>query len=360
MTTLFTTLAASSFMALASSEALRAGAVAKLKHTSGRLVALLLALCALCSCDNYRNFTDFPTPEESQSDKFATAEALAEFEESVDPVFRLGAGDEIFVQVWGREELSGKHILGPDGVVTLPIFGPIRVADLTREEAARSINAALGKFYLKPSTTIRVDTYASNRIVVLGRVSNPGIVSFESPPTLLEALARAGGLPILEKQAILTRCAVIRGRDRIAWIDLRTLLSGRNLLLNIRLKSGDTVYIPDSDDTLVYVLGQVQSPGAYRLTAEMSFLDALAQAGGLTQDAAKGSIWLVRPSQNLKLKLSIGDFTAPTPGANVKLEEGDVIYVPTSGLASFGYVLNKLSPSLGFLLLYPSLAGGGL
>ncbi|MEZ5584694.1 MAG: SLBB domain-containing protein [Candidatus Competibacteraceae bacterium] len=49
-------------------------------------------------------------------------------------------------------------------------------------------------------------------MIVLGRVENPGVLRFDTPPTLLEALAQAGGLPLLlRKEQLLTRCAVIRG-----------------------------------------------------------------------------------------------------------------------------------------------------
>ena len=76
---------------------------------------------------------------------------------------------------------------------------------------------------------------------------------------------------------MLTRCAVIRNK-KILWVDLKRLLNG-DLSLNIRLKRNDTVYVPDAYDTSVYVLGEVNKPGVYRLTPKMSFLDALGQAG---------------------------------------------------------------------------------
>ena len=102
-------------------------------------------------------------------------------------------------------------------------------------------------------------------------------------PTLLEALARAGGLPILDKQQLLTRCAVIRGRDRIAWVDLKGVLSGLGSVAEFASPAARSYLRPGLDDTPVYVLGEVKKPGAYRLTPEMSLLDALSQAGGPTK-----------------------------------------------------------------------------
>jgi hypothetical protein len=42
--------------------------------------------------------------------------------------------DIVVIEIWDRQELSGRHIIGPDGQVTLPVVGPIRLTDLTREE----------------------------------------------------------------------------------------------------------------------------------------------------------------------------------------------------------------------------------
>jgi polysaccharide biosynthesis/export protein len=86
--------------------------------------------------------------------------------------------------------------------------------------------------------TLGVEEYTSNQVTVLGRVANAGIQRFPHPPTLAEVLANAGALPILDKQATLTRCAIMRGRDKMIWVDLKALLNGE-LGYNIRMKKGD-------------------------------------------------------------------------------------------------------------------------
>jgi polysaccharide export outer membrane protein len=207
--------------------------------------------------------------------------------------------------------------------------------------------------------TVGVEAYTGNRVLLLGRVENPGIVQFDTQPTLLEALARAGALPVLDKQATLRRCAILRGRDKILWIDLQRLLNVGDLSLNVRLRPNDLVYIPDSDETLVYVLGEVNKPGAYRLTPEMSFLDALAQAGGPTKDGDHDTIQLVRPSDRSQRVLRMeDDIVGGNPEANVAMNEGDVIYVPRRGLAKIGYALQQLSPFSTLLLFATAFFGG--
>ena len=288
---------------------------------------------------------------------FADASALAEFEAAADEVYRISEGDKLSVIVWGRPELSGRRLVGPDGRVSLPLGGSVPVALRTREEAAAALEESLARFYVRPSVSVEVEDYVGNRIVLLGRVENPGIIRFDGPPTLIEAISRAGALPVLDKKATLNRCAVVRGRDRILWIDLKALLTSGQLSFNIRLRQGDLVYIPDSDDTLVYVLGEVHRPGAYRLSSDMSLLDVLAEAGGPTKDAAPSKMRLIRGSSRIEVVVPLSTLLDPQGDLNVGLEEGDIIWVPRSGMAKTGYVFEKIiSPFVNLVIVGKAIA----
>jgi polysaccharide export outer membrane protein len=320
------------------------------RHISVALVTALLGGCAANSIPNIpRNTANFVAAERGDKVTFADKTALAEFEAEVDPVYRLGEGDHINVQVWNRPELSGKHIVGPDGVITVPLAGPLKITAMTREEAAGGVKERLSNYYTHPIISLGVDQYQANRITVLGRVLSPGILQFDKPPVLLDVLARAGSLPVLDKQATLTRCAIFRGREKIIWVDLKHLLSRGDANYNIRLKPNDLVYIPDSSDTMVYVMGAVAKPGAYRLTPDMSYLDALAQAGGPNEDAEQNEISLYRPGRDAVQTFPFKSLLANGRRSNYALEEGDVIYVPKRGLAEVGYVLRQLLPGLSFM-----------
>ena len=280
---------------------------------------------------------------------FADRAALAELDGSVDPVYMLGAGDHLSVQVLGRPEMSARHVVGPDGRISMPLIGTLRVAELTREEATLNVQTALQRYFKRPAVALSVEQYSANRVTVLGRVQNPGVLNFDKVPTILEVLARAGGLPVLDKQATLTRCAIFRGRDVVIWIDLKHLLARSDPAYNVRLKPNDIVYIPDSGDTSVYVMGAVPRPGAYRLTPDMSLLDALAQAGGPNEDAAAQEIAIYRPSKQALEQVPLKSLLNADRRVNFALEEGDIVYVPKSTMAEVGYVLRQLAPGLGFL-----------
>jgi len=265
----------------------------------------------------------------------------------------LGSGDAVTVTVWGHPELSGKRTIGPDGEIQLPFVGSFRVAGLSADDAGRKLTSALREDYLNTAASVTVDSYNSNQVTVLGHVAHQGVLIFSGQPTLLEALAMAGAAPVKNEQAAMpVRCAIIRGRDSIMWVDLRPLLKGTDVSLNIPLQRNDLVYVPDPDDELIYVMGQVKNPGPYPLTANMSFLEALSRAGGPNDSAQQGKIVLAR--KNSEQVIDLEEFVKKG-GTNSELEPGDIVYVPKSGIASVGYVLQQLNP-----LTTMALFGGAL
>jgi polysaccharide export outer membrane protein len=266
----------------------------------------------------------------------------------------LGKGDEISVEVWSHPELSGKHIIGPDGKITLPVAGVISLVDLSREDAQKAIGEAYSKLYQDLAVTVSVDHYTSYRIFVLGRVGVPGALQFDSQPTLLDVVTRAASLPIGgigADKAGLGRLEIIRGRDQMIWVDLKVLLAQGNLALNIRLARNDLVYMPDAGDQQVYVLGEVKHPGAFRLTPTMTFLDAFTQAGGLTEDAVEDRIEVVRSVSGEHRQFKLKELLASPQQLNYALEEGDIIYAPRRKMAKFGYVLQKTAALAAFAVI---------
>jgi polysaccharide export outer membrane protein len=280
------------------------------------------------------------------------ADLLREFDAPPETDYRIAEGDIIQVDVWGRPELSGKHIVGPDGKITLPFAGTLKVANLTREEAEAGARTLWKDYFENLAVSASIEQYEGSRIFVLGRVTTPGVLHFERQPTLLEALSKAGTLPVtgsVTERNALTRCIIFRGSDKVAWIDLQGLLNGSNMAFNIHLQRDDTLYLPDDDDQLVYVLGEVQKPGAVRITQNMTFMSALAQAGGVTKDAG-ARIHLIRHSAGIDREISMNEILNSKRDPDVILRNGDILYVARSGLAKVGYVMQQLSPATSYVL----------
>ncbi len=327
----------------------------------GSVLQSIAIFSILSSCTTARIPQELIPPSPREEVQMTAPEPLFAFQNALPNTssdYQLGTGDEITVEVWGYPELSGKHIIGPDGKISLPLVGGFSVMDLTRERSAQLIKTALENYYERISVVIRVDRYAANRILVLGRVKRPGEVQFNmTAPTLLEAISLAGGFAESAgsegaNTLPLTRCAIFRGREQIIWIELEPLFLGKDLSLNLKLQRNDIVYIPELAERLVYVLGEVHRPGAYRLNPNVSFLEILAKAGGPTIDAAPNRIQMIRPSQNLNYSLNLDKLMAPREQFNFALKEGDVIYVPTNTIAKVNYALRFLTPFSSLLGIY--------
>jgi polysaccharide export outer membrane protein len=212
-------------------------------------------------------------------------------------------------------------------------------------------------YYKRPEVSLVIKEYNNNKAFVLGRIENPGAVKFPGKGTLLEALSLAGGLPVLHKDITLTRCAIIRGKDLVIWVDLRELLHNGNMALNARIKNNDVIFIPESQDELIYVMGEVSNPGAISLSSQMTYLDALMMAGGPSKGANLEKTYILRfngqdravKEINLSRMLEKGELQH-----NVQLQDNDVLYVAESGVSNFNYKLSQLMPFLQVLSLSAS------
>lgn len=323
------------------------------------LLALTLAACAGVARpdaeparDMLEAFRPPPSPWDTPvgPEPFETAAQLATRPAEATAAYRIGPGDGLRVHVAGHTDLSGAFEVGPDGGVGFPLIGTLTLQGQTRDEAASAIAEGIRPFLsTAPVVAVDVTEYANNKVYVLGRIEQPGEIQLTGRGTLLQALAAAGGLPVREFRAFLSRAAIIRGNDQILWIDLIDLLQGGNAALNVPLQNGDVVFIPDAEDATVFVMGSVATPGAVPIKARIRLTQALANAGGPTADADLRNIFVLRPAKggdpipparvDLRRLLETGDFTE-----NLELRTGDIVYVARSGMGDLGYVLDRLSP----------------
>jgi polysaccharide export outer membrane protein len=285
--------------------------------------------------------------------KLGPEKELKNFEPAVDEEYTLGAGDEIALDFPGRPELSKKYIVGPDGRITLPIAGPLMIANLTRPAAAKAIVDALSADYTNLSVTVNIEKYGSNRIIVLGNVQHPGVFDFDSTPTLLDAVSR-GGLQSTpsNKDGLPDRCMIYRGNDQVLEVDLRSLMRSGSAMADIRLRRNDIVFIPSQADLFVTVLGEVKNPGAIPLTNESTLPSVLAQAGGLGEGAGSTpNIQIIDKASNTSRILPWKQLMTPGGISEVSLKPGDVIVIPKSGFYKVTYFFQRLSPMTSLMTL---------
>jgi polysaccharide export outer membrane protein len=124
--------------------------------------------------------------------------------------YRLGAGDEVRITVFGQDQLSEKYLVGDDGTVALPLLGPVAAAGHTTAELAAGIADALRARHLLQDPSVAVEVITYRPIFVLGEVNKPGQYPWQPGMTVVTAVAVAGGFTY---RAVEDRASIIRSTD---------------------------------------------------------------------------------------------------------------------------------------------------
>jgi polysaccharide export outer membrane protein len=252
------------------------------------------------------------------------------------PAQPLGANDLISVSVYDAPELTRTVRVSSDGFIRLPMLKQrIKVQDLLPAELEAAIAQALRgeQILVDPIVTVTVAEYISRPISVAGAVKQPLTFQAGAPVTLLEAITRAGGLAP-EAGPVILVSRTQAGPDGISKamverIPVKGLIDGADPFLNIVLKGGEEVRVPEAGK--VYVIGNIKMPGAYAVGdgADSSVLKILAQAQGLTPFPAKEAYIYRREGNGGKNEIPIElskIMDRKTP--DVPLFADDILYVP--------------------------------
>ncbi len=90
-----------------------------------------------------------------------------------------------------------------------------------------------------------------------------------------------------------------------------------------------TVLVRDQISKKIFILGQVQKPGTYTYSPDMTAVEAITQAGGFTPIAARNDTTLTRIESGKKTttKVPVEDIGSGK-AKNVYLHPGDILAVP--------------------------------
>lgn len=177
------------------------------------------------------------------------------------------------------------------------------------------------------------------RIVVLGEVSKPGAYDMLEGQHVTQLLAAAGGVTT---KASLSKAFIMRDNTQLP-IDLKRILAG-DVEANTALKPGDMLVVPESRDR-VTILGAVHKPGPYDFAESMTLIDVIALAGGPTAKGNLAEVQIVRleggKAKTIQAKADRA-IQGKDASQNLKLETGDLVFVPEAGMNIFE-ILNTLS-----------------
>ena len=264
------------------------------------------------------------------------------------PALRVSAGDLLAVDVFDTPELSAKLRVSENGDVNVPVAGFTHVGGLTAEEAATTIEQRLREQNIlkHPHVEVFIQEYATQGVSVLGEVKNPGVYPELGSHSLLEFISVAGGItPTAGKAVSVTHkgdpdhATIIQFDNSSADVAKRAALA---------ILPGDTIVVSRSG--IVYVVGDLGKPGGFLIDTNqhLTALQAVALAQGANKDSALNNSRLIRKTPNgpQESRLLLGKILAGKE-ADVALEDGDIVFVPTS--KSKTVALEGLGASIGIL-----------
>lgn len=188
------------------------------------VVASLLALLTLAACGSH-----YPPPA-SLPDPIVNAQ--------------VGPGDVLEVLVVGEDKLPKEYAVAPDGSLDFPYIEPIKVTGLEPREVAQKVREGLieAKYLRSPQVQVKVKTYNSKKVYVLGQVAKPGPLPYHDGMTLVQAISAAGWFTPLADQnhvQVIRQVSPTKAVNAILSVDAIT----DNVRPDVKLQHGDTIKV---------------------------------------------------------------------------------------------------------------------
>jgi polysaccharide biosynthesis/export protein len=292
--------------------------------------------------------------------------------EGVRPTYVLGPSDQILIRAAEMEDLNERPFrVDEDGYISLPQIGRLLVGGLTVAQLEQELLNRLKNFVRNPQVYVSVVQYRSDPVFVVGAFARPGIYPLQGKRGLLELLSSVGGiLPGASRRVRITRRmdygkiplpSAIEDKDTntsSVEIGLGSLRNNVSPKEDIELKPFDIISVERSE--LVYMSGAFGRNGPLDLSEResLSMLQALSLSGGLTPNANRKKLVLLRPVLNTTRRAEIPldiDKIQRGQANDFPLMANDVIYVPVSNrtalLGRTAWIAATILPGIIFSLI---------
>lgn len=140
-------------------------------------------------------------------------------------------GDIVRLTVYREADLNGEYLVDENGMATLPLIGPQRLAGLGFDALREHLIQEYQKHLRNPSITVT----PLRRVNVLGEVQRPNLYAVDPTVSLVGAVALAGGAT---PEGDLRRIRVIRNGQVI-----RNRVGEAETLTALDIRSGDQIVV---------------------------------------------------------------------------------------------------------------------
>jgi polysaccharide export outer membrane protein len=269
------------------------------------------------------------------------------------PQYRIGPGDVLDVYVTrGPTQERLQVLVRSNGRISVS-FAEARVDGLTADQAAEEITRSLSVYFRNPQVDVQVKEFNSKKVSILGAVGlaprgGIGTVPLTGRTTLLEVIARAGGLAA---NASLDRIRVTRGSTSYT-VNLYRFVQEGDLSQEFVLDAGDVVFVPErvaGEERRVFLLGEVKRPGPVPFFPSMTLSELLGQAGGWTETARFEEARVIRGNLNSPEIISVDLARLVLKGdrrIDQLLQPNDVVFIPRTPIGDWNAFMAQLRPTL--------------
>jgi len=163
---------------------------------------------------------------------------------AADNFYLIGPGDVLEISVWNEPDLTKKLVVPPDGVISFPLINPIKVNNLTITALKKVVTQRLSEYVPDATVTVLLIGINSLKAYVIGKVKNPGEYPISLETSVLQILAKAGGLTPFASDGNIKILRKKNNKVTNIPFDYGEVEKGKNLEQNIILKVGDVVLVP--------------------------------------------------------------------------------------------------------------------
>ncbi len=247
----------------------------------------------------------------------------------VNASYVLGPGDKLLVNFYGSEEIEEKAFINREGLVVLPLLGPVYLQGMTFSEANEFLKNKAKNELLGVDVNLSIRDVRSIGVYILGEAYKPGKYVMSGLSSITTALYISGGV---SEKGSLRNIQIKRNNQIIATYDFYDFLLKGSVSTNINLQDGDVIFIPFIEES-ISLGGAFKRPHRYEIIDGETIKDAIQLAGGFSSDVM----------EDTRLELSYVDrkasqrkmiFLDIDQNLDRELNDGDVINISsTAGLA---------------------------
>ena len=247
--------------------------------------------------------------------------------------YKLSAGDEIVIDIWGDVISNITTKISPEGSVNIPNLGPVYIAGQTVVNAEKSLKSYLSKIYSgiaepEPTTFVKLALGKTKTVTinVVGDVAQPGTYTLPSLSTIASAMYLAGGPSRL---GTVRNIQLYRNNKLKSTLDVYDFILNGKFDSNIRLEDNDVIIVGPYQG-VVTINGEVKRPMRYEISNNQTIADVIGYAGGFSDKAYINKVHIDRVSGSKDQTTGATGESFDVPAeqfADFKLQGGDVITI---------------------------------